>query len=154
MERSAEISSCRQFRYALERKWAEGSRVLFIMLNPSTADETEDDRTIGRCISFAKSWGFGSLAVGNLFAYRTSSPTLLMEAANPIGDENDRWLQKSQESADLTLAAWGNNGKFGNRGSIVARLLIKPHMLRLTKLGQPSHPLYIRSDTQPIPWNV
>ena len=69
METSAVLSPCRQYRYALWRKWADGPQVLFVMLNPSTADESVDDPTIRRCISFAKAWGFGSLSVGNLFAF-------------------------------------------------------------------------------------
>ena len=73
----AEFSGCRQYRYAFWRKWAEGPQVLFIMLNPSTADECVDDPTIRRCIRLAKGWGFGSLAVGNLFAFRTPSPMTL-----------------------------------------------------------------------------
>lgn len=124
------------------------------MLNPSTADETEDDPTIGRCISFAKSWGFGSLAVGNLFAFRTPSPALLMEAENPIGDDNDRWLSELSKVADLTVAAWGNSGKYKGRGLEVRARLFNPHFLRLTQLGEPSHPLYIAKDTQATPWVI
>ena len=154
MEFSAEISPCGLYRYSLTRKWSHGPSVVFIMLNPSWADAIEDDATIRRCISFAKSWGFGSLAVGNLFAFRTPSPTLMMAEDNPIGDDNDRWLRKLQGSADLILAAWGNGGTFKGRGKAVASVLNNPHVLRLTKIGQPGHPLYVRSDTQPSQWAV
>lgn len=152
MESHAELSPCRQYRYALKRRWAEGPEVLFLMLNPSTADETEDDPTIGRCINFAKSWGFGSLVVGNLFAFRTPSPASLMDAADPVGADNDHWLEKLQRSAELTLAAWGNHGRFRDRSMAVARTLVAPHVLRLNKTGEPAHPLYIRSDTRPVAW--
>ena len=152
METSAVLSHCRQYRYALTRKWADGPQALFVMLNPSTADESVDDPTIGRCIAFAKSWGFGSLSVGNLFALRTPDPGQLMRHSSPIGDKNDQWLQRLQETASLTVAAWGNSGRFHNRGAAVAQILSKPHTLGLTKLGEPRHPLYVHSATKPIQW--
>jgi hypothetical protein len=154
MESHAEFSLCRQYRYALTRRWAEGPQVLFVMLNPSTADEIDDDPTIGRCIGFAKSWGFGSLAVGNLFAYRTPSPALLMDAADPIGFDNDRWLRTLQRSAELTVAAWGNHGRFRDRGKIVSQTLGAAHVLRLNGTGEPAHPLYISANTRPTPWEL
>ena len=64
MRSDALLSPCGCYRYALWRRWEPGPQVLFIMLNPSTADELTDDPTIRRCIGFARSWGFGSLAVG------------------------------------------------------------------------------------------
>jgi hypothetical protein len=152
MERTAEFSPCRRYRYALTRKWAEGPQVLFIMFNPSTADETNDDATIRRCISIAKSWEFGSLAVGNLFAFRTSSPAELTKAEDPVGVDNDRWLNALHESARLTVAAWGNHGKFRNRGREVAKRLRKLHYLHLTKQGEPAHPLYAKRGMGPRPW--
>ena len=77
------------------------------MLNPSTADETADDPTIRKCIALAKSWGFGSLAVGNLFAFRTPSPVVLKQAQSPVGDLNDEWLNTLQQTAALIVTAWG-----------------------------------------------
>jgi hypothetical protein len=152
MEATAALSQCRRYRYALWRKWADGPQVLFVMLNPSTADESANDPTIRRCIGFAKTWGFGSLAVGNLFALRTPSPSQLMQSPEPIGNENDQWLQKLQGSAALTVAAWGNNGTYQGRGSSVAKQLVLPHTLGVTKLSQPRHPLYVSSATQPQEW--
>ena len=153
METSAVLSPCRQYRYALWRKWAVGPQVLFVMLNPSTADESTDDPTIRRCISFAKSWGFGSLAVGNLFALRTPNPGELMKHPSPIGDATDQWLRSLQESAALTVAAWGNSGRLNNRSASVAQILSKPHTLGLTKIAEPRHPLYVHSATQPTQWH-
>ena len=153
METSAVLSPCRQYRYALWRKWADGPQVLFVMLNPSTADESVDDPTIRRCISFAKAWGFGSLSVGNLFALRTPNPGQLIEHSSPIGDENDQWLRKLQDSAALTVAAWGNSGRLNNRSASVAQILSKPHTLGLTKIAEPRHPLYVHSATKPTQWH-
>ena len=73
MDMKAQLSDCQKYRYALWRRWGEGSQVVFVMLNPATADAAKDDPTIRRCIGFARAWEFGSLAVGNLFAFRTAS---------------------------------------------------------------------------------
>lgn len=72
------------YRYRLWRCWQPtlGS-VLWIMLNPSTATEAEDDPTIRRCVSFADTWGFGGIDVVNLFAYRATSPLVMMSAKDP-----------------------------------------------------------------------
>lgn len=154
MQGDAVISECGQYRYMLTRHWGEGPEVLFVMLNPSTADALQDDRTIGRCISFAKAWGFGRLAVANLFAFRTPSPAELMQAAEPIGPENDHWLEQLSARAALTVAAWGNDGAFRGRASEVAPRLRNPHYLKLTKRGQPWHPLYIAGDSKPVAWSL
>lgn len=152
MEATAALSPCRNYRYGLWRTWSDGPQVLFIMLNPSTADETTDDPTIRRCIGFARSWGFGSMAVGNLFALRTPSPDDLIRSTDPLGAENDEWIQRLQKTAALTVAAWGNHGRHLGRGEATRRLLKKPSTLGLTKLAQPRHPLYVHGATQPQPW--
>lgn len=152
METSAELSECRLYRYALWRRWSPGNQVLFIMLNPSTADETIDDPTIRRCISFAESWGFGALTVANLFAFRTPSPAELQTADDPIGPENDAWLERLQQESQLTVAAWGNHGRLLNRSATIRPLLHAPRTLGLTQRGEPRHPLYVAGDTEPTLW--
>ena len=153
MDTKAALSNCREYRYALWRKWTEGPQVLFVMLNPSTADGSADDPTIRKCIALAKSWGFGSLAVGNLFAFRTPSPVVLKRAALPVGDANDEWLRRLQNAASLTVAAWGNHGAFQGRGGVVRSMLVNSHVLGLTKLGEPRHSLYVLSATKPQEWD-
>lgn len=154
MEMAADFSECGRYRYSLERKWADGPQVLFVMFNPSTASHTEDDPTIGRCISFAKTWGFGSLKVGNLFAFKTPYPVELFREDNPVGEENDRLLADLSKSADLTVAAWGNNGKFMGRGNAVLAGLKNPHFLKMTKKGEPWHPLYLPRDAKPSAYQI
>jgi hypothetical protein len=90
---------------------------MFIGLNPSTADEVEDDRTIRRCISYAKQWGYGGIIVANLFAYRTPSPAEMMVSTDPVGPENDRWLRDLAHQPSLIVAMWGNSGTFRNRAN-------------------------------------
>src|SRR5262245_52290853 len=105
---AAAFSRCRRYRFALWRRWASGPQVLFVMLNPSTADEDCDDATIRRCIGFARSWGFGAMAAGNLFALRSTSPTVLKTSRRPVGRGNDAWLVRLQSTSAVVVAAWGN----------------------------------------------
>lgn len=92
MQRSAIISECQRYRYVLERKWQpELPGVLFVALNPSTADGQHDDPTVRRCVGFARSWGFGKIVIANLFALRSSHPSVLLIDVDPIGPENDWW---------------------------------------------------------------
>jgi hypothetical protein len=127
---------------------------LFIMLNPLSPDELTDDPTIRRCIGFARSWRFGSLAVGNLFAYRTRSPAELCAFPDPVGSENDRWLTRLQEESSLTIAAWGNHRRLLGRNTAVSSKLPGVHILGLTVLGEPRHLLYVRSNVVPLRWTA
>lgn len=150
----AEISRCGLYRYGLWRKWSDGPQVLFIMLNPSTADATQDDPTIRRCVAFAKSWGFGSLAVGNLFAYRTTDPAVLAKFPCPIGELNDEWLSRLRYESQLHIAAWGAHGSLYGRSAHVRWLFnslgANLQVLAMTKLGEPAHPLYLPGDLRPV----
>ncbi|MDE2561486.1 MAG: DUF1643 domain-containing protein [Sphingomonadales bacterium] len=152
MEGGATFSPCGRYRYELIRRWQPGPSVLFVMLNPSRADAESDDPTIRRCSGFARRWGFGALTVANLFAFRTPSPIELKAAPDPVGADNDSTLQRLSRQADLTIAAWGNHGRFGGRSGQVAPWLAAPHCLQVTALGEPAHPLYLRSDCQPFQW--
>jgi len=143
LKKQATFSSCRKYRYSLFRIWDEDkSLVLFIGLNPSTADEKEDDPTIRRCINFAKQWDYGGLIMGNLFAYRATQPSDLKQAIEPIGKENDKIIVELSKRADITVVAWGNDGYLHNRDKEVLKLLTNPMCLKINKSGQPAHPLY------------
>ena len=153
MLRFAEFSICGTYRYALWRIWQpEARRVLFIGLNPSTADDRSDDQTVRRCLGYARSWGFGSLALANLFAYRSTKPADLKSAVDPIGPLNDLWLHRLAQDADLIMAAWGNHGRIGQRWRQVAAMGITLYCLGMTTLGQPRHPLYLKKSLWPIRW--
>jgi hypothetical protein len=152
VKNSAALSDCRRYRYALWRTWDDTlPRVMFIGLNPSTADEKGDDPTLRRTMDFARRWGFGGVGNGNLFAYRATDPKVMMAAEDPVGRENDRWLKRLAADAGLVVAAWGNDGGFRGRSAEVRRLLPDLHCLKLNASGEPAHPLYQRADTQPRP---
>ena len=143
-----------RYRYLLWRSWDPSRpRVAFIMLNPSTADAMRDDPTIRRCLGFARSWGFGSLEVANLFAYRATHPSLLSAVADPVGPENDRYLLGVGQRGQLVVAAWGNVGSLMNRAQTVSGLLTcLLYCLGTTTRGQPRHPLYLRRHAIPGLW--
>ena len=153
MTASAMFSRCRIYRYTLQRAWAPSRGiVMFVGLNPSTADETSDDPTIRRCIRFAMDWGYGGIVVTNLFAYRSTDPRRLLAVTDPIGPDNDRWLAHFSERVGLTVVAWGARGGLHDRDAQVLRSTRKPHCLGFTEAGAPRHPLYIRADTCPVPF--
>lgn len=150
---SAVLSPCRLYRYELRRQWDPTKpEVAFIGLNPSTADETQDDPTIRKCIGYAKRWGFGGLCMVNLFAYRATDPADMKRYSDPIGPENDETLRRITSSAGLTIAAWGTEGVHLDRAKAVLPLLHNPHCLRITKAGHPGHPLYILGSATPFPF--
>lgn len=153
---SADFSPCRTWRYRLHRRWARGPVVGFILLNPSTADETADDPTIRRCIGYAKAWGYGALTLGNLFAFRATDPRDMRAAPDPIGPDNDAWLERiaSEVGMGHLVCGWGTHGAFMGRGeAVIAHLLSTGHFpkaLKLTSDGQPGHPLYLRGNLEPF----
>lgn len=142
---SAIFSADRRYRYLLRREWdASLPAVSFVMLNPSTADETRDDPTIRRCLAFARAWRCGSLNVLNLFALRATDPRELRVADDPIGPEND-WYLDGLDRRSLIVAAWGEQGRLHGRGARVAAMLGEGRLrcLGKTKSGEPRHPLYL-----------
>jgi len=153
LKKNAILSSCRLYRYALWRIWDESKgKVMFIGLNPSTADETEDDRTISRCISYSKQWGYGGIIMGNLFAFRTPSPAEMISAEDPIGEKNDYWLKRLANEAALVVGMWGNSGAFLGRSEEVIAMFPGLHCLRLTKTGQPHHTRGLPDGIKAVPY--
>ena len=153
----AVYSDCERYRYLLTRVWdPTGDRALFVMLNPSTATEVQNDPTVERCERRARALGFGAFRVTNIFAWRDTDPGAMRAADDPVGPANDAAIADSLPWADRIICAWGAHGAHMDRGAAVERLLRasgKPLFhLGLTKAGQPRHPLYIGYDRQPEPW--
>ncbi len=151
MKRNAALSACRKYRYSLWRVW-DSSRpyAMIIGLNPSTADETEDDPTIRRCIQYARDWGYGGLCMANLFAYRATAPEVMFAAEDPIGPDNDKWLRELAAQAGVVVGAWGNSGTFRNRSLDIRRMFPSLKCLKLNASGEPAHPLYLPKSAVPI----
>jgi len=149
-------SDCESYRYSLTRVWAPGNKALFIMLNPSTATEVQNDPTVERCERRARALGFGAFRVTNIFAWRDTDPRKMRAAQDPVGPENDAAILSGTNWADQIICAWGTHGAHLNRGAAVHDLLRTTnrelHHLGLTKDGHPKHPLYIAYTQQPERW--
>ena len=149
---SAIFSPCRTWRYVLTRTWGDGDEAIFIGLNPSTADESKDDPTIRRCIGFAKRWGCGGLVMLNLFAFRATLPVDMYEADDPVGPDNDQWLESATHRRTFVIAAWGNHGEYRGRAAEVAGRIRGLRCLGVNANGSPRHPLYVPGDARLVDW--
>lgn len=155
--RSALLSPDGTYRYRLDRRWGTAPSAVFVMLNPSTADATNDDPTIRRCVGFARRWGAGGLTVVNLYAFRATFPRDLWTAADPVGPDNDTHLQEVAIHAGLDrvpiIAAWGSHAKPERVREVVQLIGFRRlKSLGVTAAGQPRHPLYLQNDAQRSPW--
>ena len=153
----AVYSDCERYRYTLTRVWdPAGAKALFVMLNPSTATEVQNDPTVERCERRARALGFGAFRVCNIFAWRETDPRKMRAAPDPVGPENDAAIAEACSWADTIVCAWGTHGAHLDRGPAVERLMRgtgRPlHHLGLTKGGHPKHPLYISYARRPEPW--
>lgn len=163
MKFSALLSDDELYRFLLTREWEPGKRSLVsIGLNPSTADAKIDDPTIKKEVKFARAWGCGSLIKVNLFAWRSTDPSVLPGLSDPVGKDNDCYIleatrkRHAEAPLPMILCAWGNGGELHERGLKVTRMLsgMGRELLCLTKNknGEPAHPLYQRDDSKPIPY--
>lgn len=152
----AVYSDCETYRYLLTRVWSPGKRALFVMLNPSTATEVQNDPTVERCERRARALGYGAFRVTNIFAFRATDPRRMRASADPVGNANDAAILDSVGWADRIVCAWGNHGLHLNRGAQVEAMLRQTgaplFTLGLTGHGQPRHPLYVGYDQLPQPW--
>ena len=147
----------RHFRYALWRFWRPNDdKLLFIGLNPSTANDIKDDPTIRRLIVFAKSWGFGGLFAGNLFSLVSANPDALWfsPSTEQVNGPNDCAIKRMSDLSVKVMVGWGNEGKnAGVRPKEVLALIGKPvFCINATKAGEPIHPLYMPLASQLIPY--
>ena len=146
-----------QYRYLLTRLWDETRpTAVFVMLNPSTADAENDDPTIRRCMDFANRWGYGSIKVVNVFAYRATDPKELLKVEDPVGPENHEHIKRALLSVGFAVAAWGSAGPkdpapYKCIFDITKEVGVPLHCLGTTKDKKPRHPLYVKSATKPSP---
>lgn len=159
------------YRYALHRNLnadaLAGEVLLVVMLNPSTAGADANDPTITKLMTLARAWGFSNLWVVNLFAYRATDPrwirALLREpgpmgiGSAPIGIHNDEVIRRHAARAQRIVCAWGSQPWAADRAEHVRELLEGLERrslwaLRLSKAGQPWHPLYLPNTTTPFLW--
>jgi hypothetical protein len=152
----AVFSEDKKYRYELTRVWDDSKpKIGFVALNPSVADETENDPTIWKLVRSADGWGYGGIVIVNLFALVTSSPEAMKVASEPIGDENDKYLSKMSKASDLEkiVAVWGDDGVHLNRAEQVKKMFSQLWALKISESGQPRHPRFLKSDVEPFLWN-
>ena len=156
-ESVAVYSPCEAYRYALTRVWnPAGRKALFVMLNPSTATEVQNDPTVERCERRARALGFGAFRVANIFAYRATDPKVMRAQGDPVGPGNTAAIAEGAAWADQVICGWGSHGAHLERGAAVTALLratgLPLYHLGLTLAGAPKHPLYIGYQVQPTLW--
>ncbi len=141
--------------------------LVFCMLNPSTADEVDDDNTIAKCCGFAQRMGFGGIAVVNLFAYRATKVRVLYkridDAFDAVGPSNDAWTAAAfayaARTSGFVVPAWGKpNPRIRARVAHVRRLIdeaaVAARCLGTNKDGSPGHPLMLSYDRDLVPWET
>lgn len=154
MKRTADFDDKGKYRYLLSREWdAQLPRVLYIMLNPSIADAEQDDQTIKRCIYFAQKHGYGTIEVVNLYAFISTDPKELGKVSDPIGRENDKYINDAAKRADKIVVAWGEKGFYNQRDKKVVKLLHEQDYslfcLGVTKKEHhPRHPSRLSNDRE------
>jgi hypothetical protein len=157
MTHAATFSPCEVYRYTLERVWQpELPRLLWVLLNPSTATEKKFDPTNTKGMNFSIAWGFGACVFVNLFAFRSPHPKVMRASPIPIGPDNDKHILEQAELAGKVVVAWGNDGRHWHRDQAVLKLLkgIPLYCMGTNQNGSPKHPLYLANKTQLIPFGV
>lgn len=164
MNNPCRFSPCERYRYTLEHvidPLLPTRRVMWVGLNPSTADENKLDPTLRRVRAFSAGWGFSSFVMTNLFAFRATDPKVMYASGDPVGPENDTWLRGVAGTCELVVAAWGSGqlaGQFLFRSTAVRRSLeaagAKLHCIGTTRDGFPRHPLYVAGSTPLQPYTM
>ena len=154
----AEFSPNRSYRYRLWRRWGNAAPAYFCMLNPSTANETDLDPTLRRCVGFAKSWGCGGIVVVNLFAVVSPDPKVLLAHPDPVGPRNDEVLFAAADSAKTFVVGWGAFPEAKERARAIMPVLMcgdrAAMCLGTNADGSPKHPLYLPKTSDLIPWRA
>lgn len=151
-KKDAMLSYDKKHRYHLFRFWdLTKPSIVFIMLNPSTADEEKDDPTIRKCVQYAKNWGYGLLFVVNLFSYRTTDPSVLKKADKTKNEYTDMYISQIANNAKKVICAWGSSLKVEDRvAEVKNQILCDLYALKINKDGNPTHPLFLKGNLKPI----
>lgn len=143
----------RKHRYVLWRIWnVQLPKLMFIGLNPSTANEFIGDNTIRKLNKITMYNGFGGYYMTNLFAIISSDPKILKTCTDPIGD-NDFYLKQTSKQCEKIIFCWGNFKEANERSVEVMQMFNDAYCLIQNKNGTPKHPLYCKDQTKIIPFN-
>ena len=145
MIREASFSIDKKERYSLAREWDKSkNKILYIMFNPSKADDNRDDPTIRRLIDFTKKFNYGGFFVGNIFTKITPNPKDI-DKSSGITYKNSEELLKLINKVDEIVYAWGNSIE---EPKILKKLIFKPKCFGKNFNGTPKHPLYLSSSSK------
>lgn len=152
----ANFSPCRKYRFALWRIWDTSKPlVMFIGLNPSTANETEADPTIKSVIRIAKHNGFGGVYMMNCYPMVSTDPSKLLTNSYPMEViENELLLVIASQKCSEVVFAWGNFKVVQDTGRDQELIKLFPNAkaIAVNKNGSPKHPLYCRSNSPLVPF--
>ena len=145
MIREAKFCYTKKNRYFLKREWDRSKGLLlYIMLNPSVADDTNDDPTIKRLINFSKKFNYGGFLVGNIYSTISPNPKEV-DKSDEISDKNLVELLKLINQVEEIVYAWGNNAC---EPEFLKDLVSNPKCFGKNLNGSPKHPLYLPSDSK------
>ena len=161
----AKFSTDGLYRYRLDRGWPGGiGRIVWILCNPSKANETKNDPTLRKVIFYSQLWGFNALTVVNMFAWCATKPQHLIAQAKAgvdvVGPENDGEIRAALEDAQELVLGWGALQLRKLVAERTKRILsavreagLSPMHLGLNDDGTPKHPLYLANNTprEPFP---
>lgn len=149
------FSPCRRYRYLLRRvinPTAKRGICLWLLANPSVADEYDLDPTLRRCADYTERWGFSEMRVVNVRAWIETESDKVPDDESAWGPDNLAHIMQQADQADLLVCGWGRLG--GERALTIlewVKQVAKPHALRLNQDGSPQHPLYLPAILKPFP---
>ncbi len=156
------FSSDRVYRYTLTRvkpnSGPDARLLMWVGLNPSTADEQVLDPTLRRVWRYSLDWGYDGFVMTNLFAFRATFPSDMKAQSDPVGPDNDHWLQAYARRSEQVICAWGAHGVHLNRSQVVTDALTeigcfpKLRCLVIVANGEPGHPLRLNAALRPKPY--
>lgn len=146
----ADFSNCRKYRYALWRIWDEAKPLaMFIGLNPSTANESDNDPTVKSVGRICKHNGYGGFYMMNCFPYISTDPAKLKDGLTL--DTNTKNIEKLKEigyACKDVVFAWGSFKEVDEYTSgLLAYLFPNAKALYINQNGSPKHPLYCKSES-------
>ena len=166
--RGACFAPCDKYRYFLWREWRRSPEktgtVVFVLLNPSTANEVDDDKTTKRCIKFSKrkdkDFNCNRMEIVNLFAWPATKSEELCDTDDPVGPDNDKYICEAVSRADRVVVGWGRREsfpkKYRHRDRDVMKLLDRhgkqPYAFAVNKDDTPRHPLYVKESQELSPY--
>ncbi|OMF05596.1 DUF1643 domain-containing protein [Paenibacillus sp. FSL H7-0942] len=156
MQLSATFDPEKKYRYLLTREWdVTLPKLLYIMLNPSTADEVSEDQTSRQCLYFANKFQYGSFEVVNLYSLISTDPKGLKQSlVDPIGHKTDQYIIEASLRANRVIIAWGEKHFFNQRDKQVIEMLrskdINLYCLKMAKSGHPRHPSRLAHDIEDL----